>query len=54
LVATKDNPEEAEGWYTKGYNLARLGKYDEAINAYDEAIRLDPKYANTWYAKVML
>ena len=51
LVATKDNPEEAEGWYTKGYNLARLGKYDEAINAYDEAIRLDPKYVNAWYAK---
>jgi tetratricopeptide (TPR) repeat protein len=27
------------------------GKYDEAIKAYDEAIRLKPDYANTWYNK---
>jgi Flp pilus assembly protein TadD len=51
LVATEDNPQDAKGWYTKGYNLARQGKYDEAIENYDEAIRLDPQYANAWYAK---
>ena len=27
------------------------GKYDEAIQAYDEAIRLDPKYADAWNNK---
>ena len=27
------------------------GKYDEAIKAYDEAIRLDPKYADAWNNK---
>lgn len=51
LVATDDNPQDAKGWYAKGYNLARQGEYDEAIKAYDEAIRLDPKYVNAWYAK---
>lgn len=50
-VAAGDNPKDAEGWYTKGYNLARLGKYDEAIKAYDDAIKLDPGYVNAWYAK---
>jgi cytochrome c-type biogenesis protein CcmH/NrfG len=28
-----------------GPNLAKQGKYDDAIQAYDEAIRLDPEYA---------
>ena len=27
------------------------GKYDEAIKAYDEAIRLDPNYAKAWNNK---
>ena len=27
------------------------GKYDEAIKAYDEAIKLDPQYAMAWYNK---
>jgi serine protease Do len=32
-------------WNNKGKNLYRLGEYDEAIKAFDEAIRLDPNYA---------
>ena len=28
-----------------------MSKYDEAIKAYDEAIRLDPKDAGTWGTK---
>jgi len=28
-----------------------LGKHDEAINAYDKAIELDPKDASAWYNK---
>ena len=34
---------------TKAYALGNQGKYDEAIKAYDEAIRLDPNYAAAWY-----
>ena len=36
-------------WYNKGLALNKLGRYDEAIKAYDEAIRLDPNYAYPWY-----
>ena len=35
--------ETAEEWYILGVALYSLGKYDEAIQAYDEAIRIDPE-----------
>ena len=36
---------------TKAMLLISQGKYDEAIKAYDEAIRLDPNYAMAWNNK---
>jgi len=44
-------PSTATDWYNKGLALKEQGKYDEAIQAYDEAIRLDPNYAEAWYKK---
>ena len=38
-------------WNNKGNALSTQGKYDEAIQAYDEAIRLDPNYATPWNNK---
>jgi tetratricopeptide (TPR) repeat protein len=38
-------------WNNKGITFYNLGKYDEAIKAHDEAIRLDPKDADAWYSK---
>ena len=38
-------------WYNKGAALSIQGKYDEAIKAYDEAIRLDPNFAMSWNNK---
>jgi Flp pilus assembly protein TadD len=43
--------ELAEFRTSKGIALASQGKYDEAVKAYDEAIRLDPNYAKAWYNK---
>jgi tetratricopeptide (TPR) repeat protein len=34
----------------EGLDFYNQGKYDEAINAYDAAIRLDPYNADTWQA----
>ena len=45
------NPQDAAAWLNKGNALYNQGKQDEAIKAYDEAIRLDPKLAETWNNK---
>jgi tetratricopeptide (TPR) repeat protein len=46
---TRLDPKYA--WSNKGAALFSQGKYDEAIKCYDEAIRLDPKLAETWCNK---
>jgi tetratricopeptide (TPR) repeat protein len=38
-------------WYNKGNALKNMCKYDEAVKAYDEAIKLDPKFAWPWNNK---
>ena len=40
-----------DAWYNKGLALADLVKYDEAIKAFNESIRLDPSHAAAWYSK---
>ena len=43
--------QTAEDWLNKGDALYKDGKCDEAIKAYDEAIRRDPDFADAWYKK---
>jgi tetratricopeptide (TPR) repeat protein len=45
------DPNLALDWYNKGTALQDQGKFDEAVEAYDEAIRLDPKLALAWTNK---
>lgn len=51
----KINPESALAWVGAGDCCSNLGRYEEAIQAYKEAIRLKPDYAaynnlaNTYY-----
>jgi tetratricopeptide (TPR) repeat protein len=40
------DPASAEAWFNKGYALAGMKKYDEAIAAFDRVQALDPNYPN--------
>jgi S-layer protein (TIGR01567 family) len=42
---------DAKTWYNKGSALYDQGKYDEAIEAFDESIRIDPEYKWAWHDK---
>lgn len=45
------NLSYASVWNNKGNALASQGKYDEAIKAFDEAIKLDPSFTRAWFNK---
>jgi tetratricopeptide (TPR) repeat protein len=45
------NLADAYFWSLKAGALYKQGKYNEAITAYDEAIRLDPNRALVWNNK---
>jgi len=65
--ASEEQPEDLDGkttcqivsthekkvvsWNNKGVALSRLGKYNEAIEAYDEALRINPDYTSAWNNK---
>jgi len=63
LMAPASGQQNAEGWLSmqgpnialslidKGLALGDQGKFDEAIKAVDEAIKLDPNYAYAWNIK---
>jgi tetratricopeptide (TPR) repeat protein len=38
-------------WYNRGIALGNLGRYEEEIASYDQAVEIKPDYANTYYNK---
>jgi tetratricopeptide (TPR) repeat protein len=46
-----NDPLSEANWYNKGIALYDQGKYDEAIQAFDEAIEINPQNANAWSTK---
>lgn len=51
---TLEGLETSESFYNKGNALARLGRYREAIRAYDQALQLDPRHEDAHYNKDLL
>jgi tetratricopeptide (TPR) repeat protein len=47
LPVTAD-PTDAAGWYAAGENLTAQNNYTLALQAYDQAIALDPSFAAAW------
>jgi len=45
------NEKNAGDWYSKGNILLNLGKSEEALKCYDEALFLDTHYIKAWYRK---
>ena len=45
------NGMTAEEWVGKGVALSKLGKHEEALNAYNKAVEINPQYAKAWYNK---
>ncbi len=43
--------DTAEGWLKKGQELQINGSYEEAIQAYDKAIQIDPENAHAWVSR---
>jgi tetratricopeptide (TPR) repeat protein len=41
----------AKEWFDKGVGLFENNKFEEAIQAYDEAIKIDPALAEAWTNK---
>ena len=35
-------------WFNRGTTLDRLGRYEEALASYDQALAVTPDHADTW------
>ncbi len=49
LCACALSQESAEDWYSNGQELYKNGSYQEALNAYDEGLKMDPQNASAWH-----
>ena len=45
------SPDLPNAWYGKGMALSMQGKHEEAIQAYNMAIKINPNIAEAWFKK---
>ncbi len=43
--------DDAKNWNFKGIVLGDLGEFEDAIKAFDEAIKINPELAKAWFNK---
>ena len=41
----------SKAWYSRGIALVNLGRYEEAIASYDQALEFKPDYHEAWYSR---
>jgi len=52
-MAHELKPDDFSAWYNKGLSLYNLGRYEEALQAYDKALELVPD-SIAWAGKVLV
>lgn len=48
IQSTVSENNDAISWNEKGVTLYNQGKYEDALECFNEATRIDPNYANAW------
>ncbi|TDJ26469.1 MAG: tetratricopeptide repeat protein [Gammaproteobacteria bacterium] len=43
-----ENPKNANAWNYMGYSLRHLKQYDDALAAYQKALKIKPKHRGPW------
>jgi tetratricopeptide (TPR) repeat protein len=51
--AAQADPSNPAVWFNKGQTLDAERKYDQAIDAYSQAIQLDGNFADAWSSKAV-
>jgi|GEM_PF-4658130 Flp pilus assembly protein TadD len=51
LVSIAGATQDTGTWINKGVNIAKLGKFDDAITACNKAIQTRPHDSCSWYKK---
>ncbi|PIB03528.1 hypothetical protein AMR42_18890 [Limnothrix sp. PR1529] len=46
-------PDDHKAWNNRGIALVKLGRYEEAIASYDQALQFKPNLYQAWYGKAI-
>ncbi len=52
--ALKLDPQNKDAWYGLGLIAAQTGKTDDAVEAYDKALKIDPSFISALFSEAML
>jgi tetratricopeptide (TPR) repeat protein len=48
IKGKREEPNSHEAWYNRGLALSSLGRYEEAIDSYDQALQVKHDYHDAW------
>ena len=50
-MALELDPKYVNAWINKGTAFFKLGRYEEAIEAFNQVLKIDPRHADAWNRK---